>query len=55
MRALSPGGGLTVAVLDPARALVLRYVMNLLTAAPTADPAVLDWTWAFVLTPVDGA
>jgi len=53
--ALSPAGGLTVEVLDPANALVLHYRMNLLTAAPAhePDPAVLDWTWAFVLTPVN--
>jgi hypothetical protein len=53
--ALSPAGGLTVAVLDPPRALVLRYRMSLLTAAPAreGDRAVLDWTWAFVLTPAD--
>ena len=53
--ALSPAGGLTVAVLELARALVLHYRMNLLTAASAreTDPAVLDWTWAFVLTPVN--
>jgi hypothetical protein len=53
--ALSPAGGLTVEVLEPARALVLHYRMNLLTAAPArqSDPAVFDWTWAFVLTPVN--
>jgi hypothetical protein len=53
--ALSPAGGLTVAVLDPPRALVLHYRMGLLTAAPAReeDRAILDWTWAFVLTPVD--
>jgi hypothetical protein len=53
--ALSPAGGLTVAVLEPARALVLHYRMNLLTAAPAhaGEPAILDWTWAFVLTPVN--
>jgi hypothetical protein len=53
--ALSPAGGLTVEVLEPARALVLHYRMNLLTAAQAhdGDPAILDWTWAFVLTPVD--
>ena len=52
---LSPAGGLIVAVLDPSRALVLRYRMSLLTAAPAreADRAIFDWTWAFVLTPVD--
>jgi hypothetical protein len=55
--ALSPAGGLTVEVLDPARALVLHYRMNPLTAAPArdGDRAVLDWTWAFVLTPVNKA
>jgi len=55
--ALSPAGGLTVAVLDPGNALVLQYRMNLLTAAPAneADAAVLDWSWAFVLTAVDDA
>jgi hypothetical protein len=55
--ALSPAGGPTVAVLDPARALVLHYRMNLLTAAAAhdSDPAILDWTWAFVLTPVNEA
>jgi hypothetical protein len=53
--ALSPAGGLTVAVLEPARALVLHYRMNLLTAAPARDgePAILDWTWAFLLHPVN--
>jgi hypothetical protein len=53
--ALSPAGGLTVAVLDPGGALVLHYRMNLLTAGPAheSDPAVLDWTWAFVLTATD--
>jgi hypothetical protein len=52
---LSPAGGLIVAVLDPSRALVLHYRMSLLTAAPAreADRAIFDWTWAFVLTPVD--
>ena len=53
--ALSPAGGLTVAVFEPARALVLHYRMNLLTAGPAHDgePAILDWTWAFVLAPVN--
>lgn len=53
--ALSPAGGLRVAVLEPARALVLHYRMNLLTAAPAreGDPAILDWTWAFLLHPVN--
>jgi hypothetical protein len=55
--ALSPAGGLTVAMLDPGSALVLQYRMSLLTAAPAdeADAAILDWTWAFVLTAVDDA
>ncbi len=55
--ALSPAGGLTVAVLEPARALVLHYRMNLLTAAPArdSDPAIFDWTWVFVLTPANEA
>ena len=55
--ALSPAGGLTVAVLEPARALALHYRMNLLTAVPARDddPAVLDWTWAFLLHPVSEA
>lgn len=55
--ALSPAGGLTVAVLEPGSALVLHYRMNLLTAAPAHEPdaAVLDWSWAFVLTAVDDA
>lgn len=49
--ALSAAGGLTVAVLDPGSALVLHYRMNLFTAEPAhqPDPAVLDWTWTFVL------
>jgi hypothetical protein len=36
---------------------VLHYRMNLRTAmqARDGDPAVLDWTWAFVLTPVSDA
>jgi hypothetical protein len=53
--ALSPAGGLTVAILDPPAALVLHYRMGLLTAAPAreSDRAILNWTWAFVLTPAD--
>jgi hypothetical protein len=53
--ALSPSGGLTVAVLDPPNALVLHYRMNALsaTAARDGDRFVLDWTWAFVLNPAD--
>jgi len=55
--ALSPSGGLTVARIDPPHSLVLHYRMSLLTAAPAraGDRAVLDWTWAFVLTPAEGA
>lgn len=53
--ALSPNGGFRVAVLEPPSALVLHYRMNPFTAAPwkEGDPAMFDWTWAFVLTPVD--
>jgi hypothetical protein len=53
--ALSAAGGLTVAVLEPAGALVLHYRMSLLTAAPADDDdaAIFDWTWAFVLHPVN--
>lgn len=52
---LSPVSGLTVAVLEPSRALVLHIRMNALTGAVAAedDKAVLDWTWAFILTEVD--
>jgi hypothetical protein len=55
--ALSKVGGLTVVVIDPPCALVLRYRMSMLTGATAteADWAVLDWTWSFVLTPVDDA
>lgn len=50
---LSADGGLTAAVVDPPRALVLRMSMSVLTGAPArdGDSAVLDWTWAFVLVP----
>jgi len=53
--ALSKVGGLSVAVLDPPHALVLRYRMSMLTgaAATEGDRAVLDWTWSFTLIPVD--
>jgi glutathione S-transferase len=44
--ALSPAGGLTVAVLEPARALVLHYRMNLLTAAPLGYLFGADFTAA---------
>jgi hypothetical protein len=55
--ALSRSGGLTVALIDPPRSLVLHFRMNLFTAAPArkGDRAVLDWTWAFVLNPLDDA
>ena len=51
---LSAEGGLTAAVVDPSRALVLRMAMNVLSSAPArgGDRVVLDWTWAFVLVPV---
>jgi hypothetical protein len=50
---LSADGGLTAAVVDPPRALVLRMAMSMLTGAPArdGDHAVLDWTWAFVVVP----
>lgn len=52
--ALSAVGGPAVAVLVAPSALVLHYRMNLLggAAAREGDPAVMDWTSAFVLTPV---
>jgi hypothetical protein len=52
--ALSPGGGFTVAVLEPGRSLVLRIPMDPLTGGPSSDRSrvVLDWTWAFILEPV---
>jgi hypothetical protein len=51
---LSADGGLTAAVVDPPRALVLRMGMSMRTGGPArdGDRAVLDWTWAFVLVPV---
>jgi len=53
--ALSQNGGLTVVGLDPPRSLVLHLPMDLATGGPASDRsrAVLDWTWAFVLEPVD--
>jgi hypothetical protein len=50
---LSKDGGLTAAVVDTPRALVLRMSMNALTGAPArgGDRVALDWTWAFVLVP----
>jgi hypothetical protein len=50
---LGPGTGLTAAVVDPPRALVLRMTMNALTGAPASDGdrVTLDWTWAFVPVP----
>jgi hypothetical protein len=55
--ALSQSGGPTVALIDPPRSLVLHFRMNLFTAAPAreGDWAVLDWTWAFLLHPLDDA
>jgi hypothetical protein len=52
---LSADGGLTAAVVDPPRALVLRMAMSMLTGAPArdGDHAVLDWTWAFVVVPAE--
>ena len=50
---LGPGTGLTAAVVDPPRALVLRMAMNALTGAPArdGDRVTLDWSWAFVPVP----
>jgi hypothetical protein len=52
---LSPNGGFTVVGLDPARSLVLQIPMDPLTGGPASDRSrvVLDWSWAFVLEPVD--
>jgi hypothetical protein len=44
--------GFDVVHLDPERALVLRSDSHL--PASWRDRARLDWTWAFVLTPLDG-
>jgi hypothetical protein len=44
--------GLTVAWLEPERALVLRSNSHL--PLSWRDHAQLDWTWTFVLTPVEG-
>jgi hypothetical protein len=51
--ALSEAGGMTVAVLEPDHALVLRFRMDLLRATPATarSRAVLDWTWSFNLLP----
>ena len=48
-------GGLSVVGLDPPRSLVLHYRMDLATASPasTGSRVILDWTWAFVLEPVE--
>ena len=53
--ALSATGRFTVVGLDPARSLVLRIPMDPLTggAASAQSRVVLDWTWAFVLEPID--
>ena len=45
------GCGLHVVHLEPERALVLRSTSHL--PPSWRDRATLDWTWAFVLTPVD--
>ena len=46
--AFSLSGGAIVAGLDPPRSIVLRFPMDLFTAAPASERsrAVLDWTWA---------
>jgi hypothetical protein len=45
---LSGDGGLTTAVVNPPRTLMLRIEMSMLTDAPArdSDRVVLDWTWA---------
>ena len=54
--ALSPAGGMTVAVFEPASAVVLRFEMDMLTGASASSRsrAVMDWTWAFNLMPTHG-
>lgn len=44
--------GLHVVSMDPGRALVLRSTSHL--PPSWRDRATVDWTWAFVLTPLDG-
>lgn len=46
------GCGFDVVSLDPGRALVLRSNSHL--PVSWRDRATLDWTWSFVLTPLDG-
>ena len=46
------GCGFHVAALEPERALVLRSTSHL--PRSLRDRATLDWTWAFVVRPVDG-
>lgn len=55
---ISPVSPMTVAVLQKNRALVLRMLMNPISALPVdrmhpAEPW-MDWTWAFLLTPIAG-
>jgi len=55
---ISPVTPMDVAVCDPGRALVLHTVMNPLTAEvadPRAGGLYLDWSWAFLLEPIDAA
>jgi hypothetical protein len=51
--ALSAAGGAAVATVEPPRALVLHFRMDLRTGAPASvgSGAILDWTWAFSLEP----
>jgi hypothetical protein len=52
---LHPDLALTVAVVDPPRALVVRGVVSVTGQDASADPAVpYDFTWAFVVLPEGG-
>jgi hypothetical protein len=52
---LAPHTGLIAAVVQPRRALVLRAAADLATMRPPVptDPGYFDWSWAFILEPVD--
>jgi hypothetical protein len=48
---LAPNIGMVVAIVEPARALVIRSVADIATRRliDRSDPRYFDWTWAFVL------
>ncbi len=48
------GTGLHVVSIDPERALVLRSSSHLPASWRRSGRAALDWSWAFVLEPIDG-